>query len=185
MDLFAQTREQPFQSIGRSNLASVQLDGTGSGWSKHVARDMENLGQGISSFGRHLTTKKQREKGGDIALDAAKAKANPGGAAVDSAVQLTQPHDPLMRAELTGAGKKKKPTKAEKQFVNTASKLGVSQDEAMVIGASAGAGGVVGAAGGPVGAAAGATGGAVGKYVEQRINPKDKKKGITKTVTKS
>ena len=119
-------------------------------------------------------------------MDAAKAKVNPGGAAVDSAVQLTEPHDPVMRAELTGAGKKKKmPTKAEKQFVNTASKLGVSQDEGMEIGASAGAGGVVGAAGGPVGSAAGAASGAVGKYVEQRINPKDKKKGITKTVTKS
>ena len=117
-------------------------------------------------------------------MDAAKAKANPGGAVVDSAVQLTQPHDPVMRAELTGAGKKK-PTKAEKQFVNTASKLGVSQDEGMEIGASAGAGGVVGAAGGPVGSAAGAAGGAVGKYVEQRINPKKKKKGITKTVKKS
>ena len=117
-------------------------------------------------------------------MDAAKAKVNPGGAAVDSAVQLTQPHDPVMRAELTG-GKKKKPTKAEKAFVNTASKLGVSKDEAMEIGASAGAGGVVGAAGGPVGSAAGAASGAIGKYVEQRINPKDKKKGITKTVTKS
>ena len=149
---------------------------------------MGNLDEGLSSFGRHLTTKKQRQKGGDIALDAAKAKVNPSGAAVDSAVQLTQPHDPLMRAEMTGAGKKKKkkmPTKSEEQFVNTASKLGVSKDEAIEIGASAGAGGVVGAAGGPMGSAAGATGAAVGKYVEQRINPKEKKKGITKTVKKS
>ena len=167
MDLFAQTREAPLQAIGRSNLASVQLDGTGSGWSKHVARDMENLGQGISSFGRHLTTKKQRQKGGDIALDAAKAKVNPGGAAVDSAVQLTQPHDPVMRAELTGTGLKRDAEKLKRDAEKLAKKAKPSKNTSkkMLEQAAAGAvaGGISGAAaGGPVGAAVGAAGGAAG-----------------------
>ena len=100
-------------------------------------------------------------------MDAAKAKVNPGGAAVDSAVQLTQPHDPVMRAELTGAGLKRDAEKLKHDAEKLAKKAMPSKktSKKMLEQAAAGAvaGGVSGAAaGGPVGAAVGAAGGAAG-----------------------
>ena len=78
-----------------ANRVEESIEGSGSGWSKHFERDVGNVTAGL----RHLTTKKQRKRLGDVGVRAVEQKVDPVGSALTTAATVTEPHDPLIKAD--------------------------------------------------------------------------------------